>query len=141
QIGTASPILRRFETILLDPVTGEELNGRQTHGGDFFHRFHFELSMKPECGRWVVGLCAMFMLVAILSGIITHKNIFKNYFTFRPKKGQRSWLDAHNVVGVLALPFHIMITYTGLITMMLIYMPWGVQTAYRYDPGAFLAEV
>lgn len=138
--GKPGRILRRFESVLLNPVTGEELKSRETHGGDFFYRFHFELSMKPQWGRWVVGFCAMFMFVAILSGIITHKNIFKNFFTFRPKKGQRSWLDAHNVVGVLALPYHAMITYTGLITMMLMYMPWGVQAVYRYDPGAFLAE-
>lgn len=138
--GQASRILRRFESILLNPVTGEELKGRETQGGDFFYRFHFELSMEPSWGRWVVGCCAMFMFVAILSGVIAHKHIFKNFFTFRPKKGQRSWLDAHNAVGVLALPYHAMITYTGLITLMLMYMPWGVQASYRYDPGAFLVE-
>ncbi|HEY4369154.1 MAG TPA: PepSY-associated TM helix domain-containing protein [Steroidobacteraceae bacterium] len=138
--GQENRILRRFESILLNPQTGEELKARETAGGDFFYRFHFELSMNPLWGCWIVGCCAMFMLVAILSGIVTHRNIFKNFFTFRPNKGQRSWLDAHNIVGVLALPYHLMITYTGLITLMLTYMPWGVQASYGYDSGAFLAE-
>jgi uncharacterized iron-regulated membrane protein len=138
--GKPGSILRRFESVLLDPATGEELVPRETQGGEFFARFHSELHLKPGWGNWVVGFCAMFMLVAILSGVITHKNIFKNFFTFRPHKGQRSWLDAHNAVAVLALPYHAMITYTGLITLMLIYMPWGVQANYQYDPGAFLVE-
>jgi len=91
--------------------------------------------------RWIVGFCAMFMLVAIVSGVITHKRIFKDFFTFRPKKGQRSWLDAHNATAVLALPYHLMITYTGLVTLMFMYMPWGAQTAYKGDENAFFAEV
>jgi hypothetical protein len=35
---------------------------------------------------------------------------------------------------VLALPFHL-ITYTGLITLMFMIMPWGVQSAYRDQGG------
>lgn len=131
---------RRFPSAVLDPATGAEVKSRDTRGGDFFYRFHFELSMKPIWGRWVVGFCAMFMFVAIISGVITHKKIFKDFFTFRPKKGQRSWLDAHNAVGVLALPYHVMITYTGLITLMFLYMPWGVQANYGDDREAFFDE-
>lgn len=131
---------RKFESTLLDPATGEELHIRETRGGDFFYRFHFELNMKPIWGRWVVGFCAMFMFAAIISGVITHKKIFKDFFTFRPKKGQRSWLDAHNALGVLALPYHVMITYTGLITLMFLYMPWGVQANYGTNKEAFFDE-
>lgn len=131
---------RRFQNAVLDPATGAEVTARDTRGGDFFYRFHFELSMKPIWGRWVVGCCAMFMFAAIISGVLTHKKIFKDFFTFRPKKGQRSWLDAHNAVGVLALPYHIMITYSGLVTLMFLYMPWGVQANYGDDRAAFFDE-
>jgi hypothetical protein len=50
------------------------------------------------------------MLTATISGVITHKRIFVDFFTLRWSKGQRSWLDAHNVSAVLALPFHAMIS-------------------------------
>jgi hypothetical protein len=71
-----------------------------------------------------------------------HRRIFADFFTFRRNKGQRSWLDAHNATAVLALPFHL-ITYTGLITLMFMIMPWGVQSAYRDQGGekAFFEEV
>jgi len=135
---------RGFDRAALDPATGQAITApRETRGGEFFYRLHFDLHYMPALwARWIVGFCAMFMLVAIVSGIVTHKRIFKDFFTFRPKKGQRSWLDAHNVTAVLALPYHAMITYTGLVTLMFMYMPWGPQVAYKAHGGTdtFFAE-
>lgn len=123
---------RGFGEGTFDPQTGKSVAARETLGGDFFYRFHFQFYYMPVAwGRWIAGICAMFMLVAIVSGVITHKKIFVDFFTFRWGKGQRSWLDAHNVLSVFGLPFHLMITYTGLITLMAMYMPWGEQAAIR----------
>jgi uncharacterized iron-regulated membrane protein len=126
----------------LDPATGERLaDTRATRGGDFLYRLHFDLHYMPvKWARWIIGFCAMFMLVAIVSGIVTHRRIFSDFFTFRPRKGPRSWLDAHNAAAVLALPFHLMITYTGLVTLMFMYMPWGAQAVYKGDEKTFTAE-
>lgn len=67
------------------------VTARETRGGDFFYRFHFELETAFPWGRWLASIAGMFMLVAIISGIITHKKIFTDFFTFRPGKGgQRS---------------------------------------------------
>ncbi|KQP30029.1 peptidase [Methylobacterium sp. Leaf104] len=125
----------------LDPATGAPAAIRDTKGGDFLYRFHFELHMPPLWGRWIVGLCAMIMLVALISGIVTHRRIFADFFTLRRDKApRRGWLDAHNVTGVLALPFHLMITYTGIVTLSVMYMPWGITTAYRGEAQTFFAE-
>ena len=96
------------------PRPASKVTSRETLGGDFFYRFHFQFHYMPVVwGRWLAGAAAMFMLVAIVSGVITHKKIFVDFFTFRWGKGQRSWLDAHNALSVFGLPFHLMITYTG----------------------------
>jgi uncharacterized iron-regulated membrane protein len=133
---------RRFENASIDPLTGQELSAaRATRGGDFFYRMHFDMHYMPVLwARWIVGACAMFMLVAIISGIVTHKRIFKDFFTFRPNKGQRSWLDAHNATAVLALPYHLMITYTGLVTLMFMYLPQGLNAVYP-KTDAFFADL
>lgn len=132
---------RRLRDGILDPATGQVARQGESRGGEFFYRFHFELHLPPIWGRWIVGLCAMMMLVAIVSGVITHRRIFADFFTFRPGKApQRSWLDAHNALAVLALPYHLMITYTGLITLMFMYMPWGIKAAYQGDERAFFSE-
>lgn len=123
---------RAFGEANFDPATGQKVTSRDTLGGDFFYRFHFQFHYMPVVwGRWIAGAAAMFMLVAIISGVITHKKIFVDFFTFRWGKGQRSWLDAHNALSVFGLPFSFMITYTGLVTLMALYMPWGEQAAFK----------
>src|SRR5262245_7469331 len=82
----------------------------------------------------------MMMLIAIISGIVTYRRIFADFFTFRPGKGQRSWLDGHTVAAVLALPYHLVITHCGLVTLMVMTLPWGIQAAYPNDPACFGAE-
>jgi len=118
--------------VTLDAATGEQLTPRETRASGFFYRFHFELHAIPRIwGRWIVGIATMLMFFAIISGVITHKKIFSDFFTFRPKKGQRSWLDAHNATAVLALPFHIMITFSGLLLLAGTLMPYAAQGLYE----------
>ncbi|MGI2092546.1 PepSY-associated TM helix domain-containing protein [Shewanella oncorhynchi] len=130
------------EHVALADGSGMISEVRESRGGDFFYRLHFDLHyMSAITARYIVGVCTMFMLIALISGIVIHKRIFKDLFSFRRDKGARSWLDAHNVSSVIALPYHLMITYTGLITLMLIYIPWTVNTAYSGDNQAFLKEL
>jgi uncharacterized iron-regulated membrane protein len=123
----------------LDPVSGAPV-ARETLGGEFFYRLHFELELPFPWGRMLASLAAGFMLVALVTGIIAHRRIFRDFFTFRTRKGQRSWLDGHNALGVLALPFHLMITFTGLITLASLSMPWGINAAYGEDIAAMYRE-
>jgi uncharacterized iron-regulated membrane protein len=116
---------------LLDTATGEPLSYRETGGGQVLYQMHYELYYMPAAlAYWIAGVCAMFMLVALITGIVVHRKIFKDLFTFRPGKQQRSWLDAHNVLGVAALPFHLMITYSGLVFFVVTYMPFIIDASY-----------
>ncbi|CAH2602154.1 PepSY domain-containing protein [Rhodovastum atsumiense] len=131
-----------FTLVTLD-AAGDTVPVRETPGGDLFYYFHFDLLVVPfRLGRWLVSLCALFMLVAIISGVIVHRRIFADFFTLRASKaGPRAWLDGHNLSGVLALPYHLMITYTGLVTFALMLMPWGADLAYGGNRAAFQAEM
>lgn len=128
----------------IDPTTGEPLAARDTAGGQTLYRMHWQLHYVPEAvGEWTVGLATLVMFVALVTGIVVHRRIFVDFFTFRPGKGQRSWLDAHNLASVVTLPFQLMITYSGLVFMMFVYMPLMVAAAYGPDPAgreAFRAE-
>jgi len=129
-----------FVRRVLDPVSGAPV-ARDTLGGDFFYRLHFDLHLPYPWGELLASLAAMLMLVAIISGIIAHKRFFRDMFTFRPGRGQRSWLDGHNALGVLSLPFHIMITFTGLVTLASLTMPWPMTAVYGKNAMAFYSEV
>ena len=141
QTPKPKPGERGFVRVKLDPQTGQAVTARETRGGDFFYRFHFELEIGFPWGRWLASIAGMFMLVAIISGIITHKKIFTDFFTFRPKKGgQRAWMDGHNALSVLGLPFHLMITFSGLVLFMGMLMPAGILAVYD-DARQFSDEV
>jgi len=94
--------------------------------------------MPSVWGRMLVGIATMAMLAAIVSGVVVHRRIFADFFTFRTwGAAPRAWLDGHNVLGVLALPFHLIISYTGLVIFMFLYLPWGLDRFYDGDMAVF----
>lgn len=89
---------------------------RDTGGGQALYQMHFNLRyFSRSNARYLVIFSTLFMLVGLITGIVIHKKIFKEFFTFRPGKKHRSWLDMHNIFSVLTLPFLLMITYSGLL--------------------------
>ena len=124
----------------LDPVRGALLPDAGSHAGTgFIYPFHFRLHISfMDIGYWLVGFAAMAMLVAIVSGVVVHKKIFRDFFTFRPRKHtQRAALDLHNLTGVLAMPFHFVIALSGLMIFFAIYFPSAWQVAYPGNKQAF----
>lgn len=112
----------------IDPRTGETIPDDSLKiGSSWFYPMHYSLQWHwHNLGYWVVGLAAMMMLAALVTGVIMHRKIFKEFFTFRPKKRvQRSALDLHNMTGIVALPFHFFFALTGLIIFAGIYLPLG----------------
>jgi uncharacterized iron-regulated membrane protein len=126
--ATTSSVVQRA---ILDSRTGEPVTVRETRGGEFFYRLHYRFD-RPGRSAWgFSAAAAMIMLLGIISGVIIHKRIFRDFFTFRPHATRhRSWLDAHNVLAVIALPFHVMITYTGLVPIMSTVMPSPIIANY-----------
>ena len=92
-------------------------------------------------GYWIVGLAGMAMMAMCISGVVIHRKIFTDFFTFRAdKKPRRLVLDLHNVTGVLGLPFHFLISLSGLVIMFSIYFPSSWQFAYGGDQQAYFAD-
>ncbi|BAK65759.1 hypothetical membrane protein [Sphingobium sp. SYK-6] len=113
----------------IDPQTGErlpaDLQDRLQLGTGFFFPMHYMLHLEwMEIGYWIVGLAGMVMMALLVSGVVMHRKIFREMFTFRPEKARlRSTLDLHNMTGVLALPFLFVITLSGLLIFASLYLP------------------
>jgi uncharacterized iron-regulated membrane protein len=122
----------------LDPSTGAVLPDPDTWAGTrFLYPFHYMLHIRfRQIGVWLVGAAGMAMLALAVSGVVIHRKIFGDFFTFRAdRKPRRLILDLHNVTGVAALPFHVMIALSGLIIFWSIYFPSGAQLAYADRQG------
>lgn len=113
----------------VDPVRGSRLpadvQDRLQLGTGFFFPMHFMLHLEwMELGYWIVGIAGMVMLAALVSGVVMHRKIFRELFTFRPAKARlRSILDLHNMTGVVVLPFLFVITISGLLIFAYLYLP------------------
>jgi uncharacterized iron-regulated membrane protein len=127
----------------LDPVTGAALPQQGAPlGTRLFFPFHYSLHLKwLDLGEWIVGLAAMVMLVTIVSGVATHRRIFKDLLAFRAGRSlQRSALDLHNLGGVLALPFHFVIALSGLIIFSAVYLQPAIGWLYDGQRAAYTNE-
>lgn len=124
----------------LDPQTGARIP-RDMDAGFFFMRYHYTLGIdrkSSQLGFLIVGAAGLAMLAASISGVIIHKRIFRDFFIFRPEASrQRAWMDAHNVLSVLPLPFHVMMAYTGLVLIYYAYIPAGVAMLNGGDVKAY----
>jgi len=110
----------------LDPRDGRVLpEGRLRISSQFFYPLHYSLTLNwKDLGTWIVGFSALMMLAALVSGVVMHRKIFREFFTFRRDKSvQRSALDLHNLTGVVALPFHFFFAFTGLVIFAGLYFP------------------
>lgn len=120
---------RRF----IDPANGELL---PDHGSwaatGFLFPFHYSLHLRwRNVGYWLLGIAGMGMLLLLVSGVVIHRKIIREFFTFRPHKStQRATLDLHNLTGVVALPFHFLISLSGLIIFFAIYFPTVIERIY-----------
>lgn len=107
-----------YGRVTIDPRSGAQISDDALKiGSRWFYPMHYKLHFEwLDLGYWIVGLAGFTMLIALVSGVVMHRKLFKEFFTFRPhKQTLRSTLDLHNMTGVIALPFHFFFAITGLI--------------------------
>jgi uncharacterized iron-regulated membrane protein len=115
-----------YANATLDPRNGTLISSdRLKIGNEFFYPMHYGLHLHwMDLGIWIVGISALVMLAALVSGIVMHRKILRELFTFRPeKRTRRSTLDLHNLTGVVALPFHFIFALSGLTIFAATYFP------------------
>lgn len=127
----------------IDPHSGQLLADEGSWAGTgFIFPFHFSLHVPWfNIGYWLVGAAGMGMLVLLVSGVVAHRKLLGEFFTFRPRKRlQRGLLDLHNLTGVMVLPFHFFISLSGLAIFCLIYFPSIVNSLYAEDRAQLQLE-
>lgn len=111
----------------------------------FFFPLHFSLHLEhfglTALGYWIVGLAGMVTLAMVVSGVIVHRRILRDFFSYRPERSRgRALLDLHNVGGVMSLPFVAAMAFSGVAIFAYVYMPTGFLATYA-DSEAFFHDV
>ncbi|RZA28544.1 MAG: PepSY domain-containing protein, partial [Proteobacteria bacterium] len=81
---------------------------------ELVNALHFSLGI-PVAGTYLMGIVSLLYGVALFSGLVIHlPKLVQDLFALRPGRNlKRFWQDAHNVIGVLSLPMHLMFAITG----------------------------
>lgn len=83
---------------------------------DHLHRVA-GLPADTETNRWIMGVFATLYALALMSGlVIILPSLAKDLFALRLGQNlKRMWLDTHHVVGLVSLPFHLVIALTAMV--------------------------
>lgn len=86
---------------------------------DFIDVLHQQvgLPLEHEWAMPITGIIALLYAVALISGVIVLvPSLIGDLFTLRIGKNlKRMWLDVHNALGILSLPFHIIMALTAVV--------------------------
>ncbi|MEM1041049.1 MAG: PepSY-associated TM helix domain-containing protein [Bacteroidota bacterium] len=125
-------------------TTGEELApGGRSRLSLVLFQLHFLLQLRHVLpgssliGIAIAGVFAVFMLFALVSGVLIHlKKLPKDWHTFRPRGTVRTALaDAHTVLGLAGLPYAVMYAVTGGIISIMIMLAPQIETAFFDGDG------
>ncbi|QTD44341.1 PepSY-associated TM helix domain-containing protein [Ottowia testudinis] len=87
--------------------------------GEFIDTLHRVVGLPGDTdpNRWFMGMVAALYTLALVSGLIVLlPSLVKDLFALRVGKNlKRMWLDAHNVVGLFSLPFHLVMALTATV--------------------------
>ncbi len=83
---------------------------------DVLHRV-VGLPVDSDPNRWIMGVISALYFVALMSGVVVLlPSLVKDFFALRVGRNlKRMWLDAHNVVGIVSLPFHIVMALSAVV--------------------------
>ncbi len=86
------------------------------HFIDVLHRV-VGLPVDTDPNRWIMGVVAALYTLALVSGVVVLlPSLVKDFFALRLGRNlKRMWLDAHNVVGIVSLPFHLVMALTAVV--------------------------
>ena len=104
----------RFATASqMDAPTAEAGDGNLA---DFVYALHDSLGL-PAAGLYLMGIVSVLYGLALVSGFLIHlPQLLGDLFALRVGRNlKRMWQDAHNAIGVLSLPFHVIFALTGAI--------------------------
>ena len=84
---------------------------------DFIYDLHFTAGLPRTGGMYLFGVFCVLYGLALVSGVVLYAPAFlKDLFALRVGRNiKRMWQDAHNVIGVLSLPFHVIFAWSGAV--------------------------
>ncbi|MBO6563131.1 MAG: PepSY domain-containing protein [Pseudomonadales bacterium] len=94
------------------------------HLASFVYVLHYTAGLPNSFGIYVLGIVSLIYGLALVTGLIIFlPNLLRDLFNLRiGKNKKRFWLDSHNAVGVISLPWHMMFAWSSVVLCIGIFM-------------------
>lgn len=116
-----------------DSIIHPKENVRDSIGGNFFVKFHYTLNLRKYGGHYITLFSAFIMLVAVFTGVFTHRRFLKDFFIIRWYGLKRAIIDIHAIVGIVTIPYVFMICFSALLFYLPSIIPFSAE--YHYENG------
>jgi len=118
--------------VFMHPQTGVVLKTRSGKNNltSWIGRFHNSLHLGKK-GEWLLGFLALIFLLSIITGLIQYRGNIFAVLLFRKRIFKRR--NLHQLVGVYALVFNLMIVITGFWMQRYVFKK-GFYKSYDYTP-------
>ena len=140
QTPKPKPGERGFVRVKLDPQTGQAVTARETRGGDSStaSTSSWRSAFPGDAGWPASRACSCWWPSSAASSRTRRSLPISSPFVRRRADSAPGWTA--NALSVLGLPFHLMITFSGLVLFMGMLMPAGILAVYD-DARQFSDEV
>lgn len=84
---------------------------------EFIYDLHFTAGLPKPFGTYLFGVVCLLYGLALVSGVVLYApTLVKSLFALRAGRNvKRLWQDAHNAIGMLSLPFHVIFAWSGAV--------------------------
>jgi uncharacterized iron-regulated membrane protein len=84
---------------------------------EFIYDLHFTAGLPKPFGTYLFGVVCLLYGLALVSGVVLYApSLAKSLFALRLGRNvKRMWQDAHNAIGMLSLPFHVIFAWSGAV--------------------------
>ncbi|MCV6621994.1 MAG: PepSY domain-containing protein [Cellvibrionaceae bacterium] len=140
--GTHTESDEAWHTSYWDAQTGELIAHQDAGISHIITEVHTDFWLPSPWGRYAIGVLGVIFMMLAVAGILVHRQWRKESDQLRLEKPRHKWSDLHKLAGFWALPFHVVIGFTGaLLGLLGVILIMMALVAYNGDQEAAIADI
>ncbi|GAA6151024.1 PepSY-associated TM helix domain-containing protein [Pseudoteredinibacter isoporae] len=140
--GTHTESDEAWHTSYWDGATGELIVHQDGGLSHVITEIHTDFWLPSPWGRYAIGVLGVIFMMLAVAGLLVHRQWGRESDQLRLDKPRHKWSDLHKLAGFWALPFHIVIGFTGaLLGLLGVILIMMALVAYNGDQDAAIADI
>ncbi|MBB6520583.1 PepSY-associated TM helix domain-containing protein [Pseudoteredinibacter isoporae] len=140
--GTHTESDEAWHTSYWDASTGELITHQDSGLSHIIAEIHTDFWLPSPWGRYAIGVLGVIFMMLAVAGLLVHRHWRKESDQLRLEKPRHKWSDLHKLAGFWALPFHVVIGFTGaLLGLLGVILIMMALVAYNGDQDAAIADI